>query len=77
MMAVSGIYQFIYISELALKLGVNHEKADKIAALMIMDGSLEGLIDQVASILANASLDKALLSFCLELNHITESIQSN
>jgi COP9 signalosome complex subunit 4 len=84
MMAVSGIYQSIYISELALKLGVNHEKAEKIAASMIMDGSLEGSIDQVASILyfysddtPNASWDKAISSFCLELNHITDTIQSN
>jgi COP9 signalosome complex subunit 4 len=83
MQAISVIYQSIYISELALKLRVAHEKAESIVASMIMDGSLNGSIDQVAGLVEfnsdtspDASWDKAISSFCLELNHITESIQS-
>jgi COP9 signalosome complex subunit 4 len=84
MLAVSGIYQSIYVVELALKLGVSHEKAEKIAASMIMDGSLQGSIDQVSGLVEfysevspNAAWDKAITSFCMELNNVTESIQSN
>mmetsp|Transcript_24846 Transcript_24846/g.40644 ORF Transcript_24846/g.40644 Transcript_24846/m.40644 type:complete len:280 (+) Transcript_24846:2-841(+) len=83
MLAVSGIYQSIYISELAIKLGVAHDKAEKIAASMIMDGSLEGSIDQVSGLVEfysdetpNAAWDKAITSFCMELNRVTETIQS-
>jgi COP9 signalosome complex subunit 4 len=83
MQAVSVIYESIYVSELASKLGVSHEKAEKIAASMIMDGSLEGSIDQVSGLVefhtdqsSNATWDKAVSSFCMELNHITDMVQS-
>jgi hypothetical protein len=84
MLAVSGIYRSIYIGELALKLVVTHEKAEKIAASMIMDGSLQGSIDQVSGLVEfynevspSGAWDKAITSFCVELNNVTESIQSN
>lgn len=84
MLAVSGIYQSIYVGELALKLGVTHEKAEKLAAAMIMDGSLQGSIDQVSGLVEfyselspNTAWDKAITSFCMELNSVTDSIQSN
>jgi COP9 signalosome complex subunit 4 len=83
MQAISAIYQSIYISELALKLRVSHEKAENIVASMIMDGSLNGSIDQVAGLVEfdsnttpDVCRDKAISSFCLELNHIIETIES-
>ena len=83
MQAVSVIYQSIYVSELAMKRGVSNDKAEKIAASMIMNGSLNGSIDQVSGIVefntaqsASANWDKAITSFCMELNHVTEMVQS-
>jgi COP9 signalosome complex subunit 4 len=83
MLAVSRIYHSIYFSELALKLGVSNEKAEKIAATMITDGSLEGSIDQVANLVEfhteetpNGAWDKAISSFCMELNRVTDSVQA-
>jgi COP9 signalosome complex subunit 4 len=83
MLAVAGIYQSIYVSELALKLGVSNDKAEKIAAAMIMDGSLSGSIDQVVGLVEfqteetpNSAWDKAINSFCMELNNVTDAIQS-
>jgi len=84
MQAVSRIYQSIYLSELALKLGVSNEKAEKIAATMITEGSLEGSIDQVSNLVEfhteetpNGAWDKAISSFCMELNHVTDSVQAS
>mmetsp|Transcript_56336 Transcript_56336/g.62997 ORF Transcript_56336/g.62997 Transcript_56336/m.62997 type:complete len:177 (+) Transcript_56336:922-1452(+) len=84
MQAVSRIYQSIYLSELALKLGVSNEKAEKIAATMITEGSLEGSIDQVSNLVKfhteetpNGAWDKAISSFCMELNHVTDSVQAS
>jgi COP9 signalosome complex subunit 4 len=83
MMAISGIYRSIYMNELALILGVNNKKAEKIVATMILDGSLEGSIDQVENLVLfhtdespNGAWDKAISSFCMELNRVTDSIQS-
>jgi COP9 signalosome complex subunit 4 len=83
MIAVSKIYQSIYFSELALVLGVTAAKAEKIAASMIMDASLPGSIDQVEGLLefqsddsANTTWDKSISSFCIELNRVTDAIQS-
>jgi COP9 signalosome complex subunit 4 len=84
MIAVSKIYQSIYVSELALVLGVNPHKAEKIAASMIMEGSLAGSIDQVEGLVefqpedsAHTTWDKAISNFCVELNRVTDAIQSN
>ena len=83
MIAVSKIYQSIYVSELANVLGVTEDKAEKIAASMIMDGSLNGSIDQVDGLLefqsedsAHTTWDKSISSFCVELNRVTDAIQS-
>lgn len=83
MLAISGIYRSIYVNELALILGVSNKKAEKIVATMILDGSLEGSIDQVESLVLfhtdespNGAWDKAISSFCMELNRVTDSIQS-
>lgn len=82
MIAVSKIYQSIYVSELALALGVIPEKAEKIAATMIMDGSLSGSIDQVEGLVIfdresspGATWDRNISNFCVELNRITDAIQ--
>jgi COP9 signalosome complex subunit 4 len=64
-------------------LGVNEDKAEKIAASMIMDGSLNGSIDQVDGLVefqsddsALTTWDKSISSFCVELNRVTDAIQS-
>ena len=83
MIAVSKIYQSIYFTELALVLGVADDKAEKIAAGMIMDGSLNGSIDQVDGLVefqsddsAQNMLDRSISNFCIELNRVTDAIQS-
>jgi len=83
MLAVSGIYQSIYVNELALILGVTDAKAEKLVATMILDGSLEGSIDQVENLVLfhtedspNGAWDKGISSFCMELNRVTDSVQS-
>ena len=84
MIAVSKIYQSIYVQDLALVLGVTPHKAEKIAAAMIMEGSLAGSIDQVEGLVEfdivedspNAMWDRSMASFCVELNRITDTIRS-
>mmetsp|Transcript_1245 Transcript_1245/g.2732 ORF Transcript_1245/g.2732 Transcript_1245/m.2732 type:complete len:396 (+) Transcript_1245:46-1233(+) len=83
MIAVSKIYKTIYTSELAVKLGVGTEKAEKIAANMIMECSLEGSIDQVDGLVEfhenetpNSSWDKGISDFCMNLNRVTETVQA-
>jgi len=83
LIAVSKIYQTIYVSELALVLGVTSEKAEKIAAAMIMEGALSGSIDQVEGLVefeteetGNAAWDRSISSFCVELNRVTDTIRS-
>lgn len=83
MIAVSKIYQSIYVSDLALVLGVHEDKAEKIAASMIMEGSLPGSIDQVEGLVefesednAQVTWDKAISNFCVELNRVTDALQS-
>lgn len=83
MISVSKIYDSIYVSELALVLGVNPNKAEKIAASMIMDGSLMGSIDQVEGLLefqsedsAHMTWDKSISNFCEGLNQVTDAIQT-
>jgi COP9 signalosome complex subunit 4 len=83
MIAVSKIYRSIYVSELALVLGVSAGKAEKIAASMIMEGSLAGSIDQVDGLVefepedsANTMWDKSISNFCVELNRVTDAIQT-
>ena len=83
MIAVSKIYDSIYFSELAVVLGVSPEKAERIAARMIMDGSLAGSIDQVDGLLEfdtedsdQVVWDKAVSSFCEDLNKVTDAIKA-
>ena len=81
MVAVSKLYLSIYMSELGKILGVDARKAEQTAANMIMDGSLNGSIDQVEGLLEfsptdkpEAVWDKSITSFCSELNRVTEAI---
>ena len=83
MLAISGIYRSIYVDELAFILGVSNKKAEKIVATMILDGSLEGSIDQVENLVlfnteesTNGAWDKSISSFCMELNRVTDYIQT-
>lgn len=84
MQAISAIYQSIYIGEMAMKLGVSNEKAEKIAASMITEGSLLGSIDQVSGLVEfstddnpETSWNKAIGSFCMELNEIAGMVQTD
>mmetsp|Transcript_10313 Transcript_10313/g.14419 ORF Transcript_10313/g.14419 Transcript_10313/m.14419 type:complete len:286 (+) Transcript_10313:58-915(+) len=82
MVAVSKLYTSIYFSELGQLLGVAPEKAEKVAAKMIMDGSISGSIDQVDGTLnfegnesALLSWDEAITSFCVQLNRVTDVVR--
>lgn len=82
MIAVSNLYTSIYFTELGRLLGVEAERAEKVAAKMIMDGSLLGSIDQVDGLLSFEGTDSALLSwdeaitsFCVQLNRATDAVR--
>lgn len=82
MLAISRIYKSIYLNELASKLGVSDEKAEKIVGTMIIEGSLDGSIDQISNLVEfdsdctpNRAWDKGVSSFCMELNRITEIVE--
>jgi len=84
MIAVSKLYKSIYFTELGLFLGVGPTKAEKVASTMIMDGGLNGSIDQVDGLLnfendesPQAIRDKSITSFCVELNRISDVIQAD
>lgn len=84
MTAVSRLYRTIYVSELAAILGVTAQKAEKIAADMILDGTIAGSIDQVESLLqfevpesGSESWDRAISSFCIQLNGVTDAIKAS
>eukprot|EP00550_Attheya_septentrionalis_P006688 CAMPEP_0198292518 /NCGR_PEP_ID=MMETSP1449-20131203/12519_1 /TAXON_ID=420275 /ORGANISM="Attheya septentrionalis, Strain CCMP2084" /LENGTH=390 /DNA_ID=CAMNT_0043991637 /DNA_START=159 /DNA_END=1328 /DNA_ORIENTATION=+ len=82
MVAVGHLYTSIYFAELGRLLGVEAAKAEKVAATMIMDGSLNGSIDQVDGLLtfegnksALLSWDDAITSFCMQLNRVTDMVR--
>lgn len=84
MVAVSKLYASIYFTELGRLLGVEASKAEKVAATMIMDGSLHGSIDQVDGMLsfegsesALLSWDEAITSFCVQLNRVTDVVRGD
>ena len=84
MIAVSDMYESIYLSELAWILGVTSNKAESIAASMIMDGSIQATIDQVEGLLLFSNeeqtvetYDRLVQNFCTELNNIVTNIKSN
>jgi len=83
MVAVSQLYTSIYFSELGQLLGVAADRAEKVAAKMIMDGSLSGSIDQVDGTLnfegnesALLGWDEAITSFCVQLSRVTDAVRS-
>lgn len=82
MIAVSKLYNSIFFAELGRLLGVGAERAEKVAAKMIIGGSLSGSIDQVDGLLsfegtesALLSWDEAITSFCVQLNHATDAVR--
>lgn len=84
MIAVADLYESIYLSELAWILGVTEIKAEKIAATMIMDGSLKASIDQVDGLLLFANqespietYDRLVNHFCVELSNIANAIKTS
>jgi COP9 signalosome complex subunit 4 len=92
MIAVSHLYSTIYLSELALILGVTPQRAEKIATNMIMDGTIAGCLDQVLGLLEfddsssaeqsssteqqQVAWDRSITGFCLELNRVTDAIKA-
>jgi COP9 signalosome complex subunit 4 len=82
MVAVSRLYKSIYLKELSKILG--GIPAEKMAATMIMDGSLHGEIDQVDGILYFTSgqeddqdeWNRGIMSFCTELNKAVDRIST-
>ena len=82
MVAVGKLYKSIYFAQLGKVLGVSAEKAEKIAANMIMENSLSGSIDQVDGILNFSKeeeghiWDQNITSFCMELNRVTDQIKA-
>jgi COP9 signalosome complex subunit 4 len=84
MIAVADLYESIYLAELAWILGVAENKAEKIAATMIMDGSLKASIDQVDGLLLFSNqetpieaYDRLVNHFCVELNTISNAIKTD
>lgn len=82
MVAASQLYASIYFTNLAHLLGVSAERAEKVASKMIMDGSLEGSIDQVEGLLnfqmekqALVNWDESITSFCVQLNRVTDAVR--
>lgn len=82
MVSASRLYSSIYFTNLAYLLGVSAERAEKVASKMIMDGSLEGSIDQVEGLLhfqtkkqALVNWDDSITSFCLQLNRVTDAVR--
>jgi COP9 signalosome complex subunit 4 len=88
MVAVSQLYTSIYFTQLGELLGVvDADKAEKVAAKMISDGSLSGSIDEVDGLLhfhptkgnGESSLnhwDETITSFCMQLNKVTDAIRA-
>lgn len=83
MIAVSSLYKSIYVKELANILGVDVRKAEKTASSMILDGSLNGSIDQMEGLLEfhteetpQAFKDGSITNFCIELNRVADSIKA-
>ena len=83
MIAVSILYRSIYVKELANILGVDERKAEKIASSMIMEGSLNGSIDQIEGLLEFHTdesqqnfWDGSITSFCIELNRVADAIKA-
>lgn len=84
MIAVSKTYRSIYITTLAKILNVDERRAEKLAASMILEGFLHGSMDQVSGLLEfdaeeppEVAWDRSLLSFCSELNRVTDAIKIN
>mmetsp|Transcript_15744 Transcript_15744/g.17480 ORF Transcript_15744/g.17480 Transcript_15744/m.17480 type:complete len:414 (+) Transcript_15744:52-1293(+) len=90
MISVSRLYRSIYIKELQSKfLGNVISNTEKFAANMIMEGSLQGEIDQVDGVLhfnqqqleqdedkeKEEIWDKSITSFCMDLNTVSENIK--
>lgn len=82
MIAVSKTYRSIYITTLAKILNVNECRAEKLAASMILEGFLHGSMDQVNGLLEfdaeeppEVAWDRSLMSFCSELNRVTDTIK--
>ena len=84
MVSASQLYSSIYFVHLAHLLGVSAERAEKVASKMIMDGSLDGSIDQVEGLVnfqtkkqALVNWDESITSFCVQLNRVTDAVRQS
>lgn len=82
MLAASQIYKNIKISELSKLLGVNDNQAEDLARVMIEEGRMSGVIDQVDQIIEFKSSkgsellewDDVIQDVCMQLNDIVDKI---
>lgn len=85
MLAASQIYKNIKISELAKLLGVNNNQAEDLARVMIEEGRMSAVIDQVDEIIEFQSAkgsellewDDVIQDVCMQLNDIVDKIDQN
>lgn len=84
MIAVSKTYRSIYFTTLAKILNVDERRAEKLAASMILANQLHGSMDQVEGLLEfdaeeppEVAWDRSLISFCSELNRVTDVIKTS
>lgn len=82
MVAISQVYKSIYFAELGSLLGVDRNRVEKVAAKMIMDGSINGSMDEVEGVLdfdddvaELISWDDSIARFCTTLNKATDAIR--
>ena len=82
MVAISQVYKSIYFAELGNLLGVDTNRVEKVAAKMIMDGSIRGSMDEVEGVLdfddnvaELINWDYSIASFCTNLNKATDAVR--
>jgi len=78
MLAVSKLYKNISFEQLGALLGIDAEKAERIAAAMLVEKRLEGSIDQVEQLLhfQTKSGCAVLHAFDVQITHICHSVES-
>jgi len=82
LIAIGRIYENICITEVATILGLEPEKAEKVAAAMITEGRLNACIDQTEGLLifegnsdALESWDRGIEAVCSEITDFVDNVQ--
>merc|ERR1712002_173284 len=80
LLSASKLYINITFNELGALLGITANRAEKIASKMITEGRMQGVIDQIESVLhfeareALPNMDKHIQSLCMQVNSIIDKI---